>query len=75
MYGQAGFEHGVGVDAQLPVVAPFELSKVLWLEVHRQHVIVCESKRDGIVDRVGHFAPGDFVFDEVLWYEALLLES
>ena len=74
VYGEAGFHHFVSVDSQLPVVSPFELCKVLWLEVHGEHVVKRESECNGIVYRVGHFAPWDFVFYKVFWYVSLLFE-
>tara|TARA_Y100001958_G_C21242239_1_gene570484 strand:- start:1350 stop:1859 length:510 start_codon:yes stop_codon:yes gene_type:complete len=74
VHGQACFEHGVGVHAHLPVVAPLELFEVVGLKVHGEHVIKGEAERRAVVDRVGYLVPGNLELDEVFGDEPLLLE-
>ena len=74
MHREAGFEHGVGVHAHLPVVTPLELLEVVGLEVHGEHVIKGEAERRAVVDRVGHLVPWNLELDEVFGNEPLQLE-
>lgn len=74
VHREAGFEHGVGVHAHLPVVSPVELFEVVGLKVHGEHVIKGEAERRAVVDRVGHLVPGDLKLEEIFGDEALPLE-